>query len=181
MLPRINFVVRTAGAPSDHLEAVRAVLRAVDPSVGLDVSPLRSGMALAFLPSQAGALLMSAHAIVGLLLVGVGLFGTMAFSVAQRTREIGVRIALGATRATVVRMVAVESAWLVGVGGAVGGIIAWFAARPLAAFLVPGLSPNDPVTFTLVAIVMALTGVAAMWSPVRRAVGISPVTALKAE
>lgn len=179
--PRIDFVVRTAGAPVGQIEAVRAALRALDSSVGLDVSPLRSNMALAFLPSQAGALLMSAAGSVGLLLVAVGLFGMMAFSVAQRTREIGVRMALGATRAIVVRMVVVECAWLLGIGVVVGGTMAWFAAAPLAAFLVPGLSPTDPLTFVLAVIAIALTGIAATWSPARRAAAISPAVSLKAE
>jgi predicted permease len=178
---RIDFVARVAGVPASHLAAVRAALRGMDSSVGLDVSPLRSSMTLAFLPSQAGAALMSAAGGLGLLLVAVGLFGTMTFSVAQRTREIGVRMALGATRALVVRMVVLECAGLVGAGSVVGAVVAWFAARPLAAFLVPGLSPNDPTTFALVVPVIALTSLAATWSPARRAARINPVVSLNAE
>ncbi len=179
--PRIDFVVRTMDAPSGRLAAVGAALRARDAAVGLDVSTLRSAMTLAFLPSQVGAALMSAAGGLGLLLVASGLFGTMAFSVAQRTREIGVRMALGATHALVVRMVIAECAWLLGAGILVGSLMAWFAARPLAAFLGPGLSPNDPVTFALVLVVILLTGLAATWVPARRAAGINPAVALKAE
>jgi len=105
----------------------------------------------------------------------------MAFSITQRTREIGVRMAIGATRTTIVRMVVADCAWLLVVGTALGSAAAWFITPPLSAFLVPGLSPNDPLSFAVVFVVMALTGLVATWTPARRAAAIDPAISLRAE
>ncbi len=118
----VHFVLRASGDPSAQLKAVQAALRAVDSAVGLDVSPLRAKMGLAFLPSQIGAALMSVAGGLALLLVATGLFGTMAFAVTRRTREIGLRLAIGATQGSVVRMVLTDSIRLLALG--------WRPARP---------------------------------------------------
>jgi ABC-type antimicrobial peptide transport system permease subunit len=177
----VNFVLRSTGAPSAHLKAVQAALRAVDSGVGLDVSTLRSKMGLAFLPSQVGAALMSVAGGLALLLVATGLFGTMAFAVTRRTREIGLRLAIGATRGDVVRLVLTDSIRLLAIGLAAGAALASFVAQPLSAFLVPGLTPTDPLTFTLVFVVMLTTAAVATWIPARRAAAIDPMISLRNE
>jgi predicted permease len=177
----VHFVLRAAGDPSAQLKAVQAALRSVDSAVGLDVSPLRAKMGLAFLPSQIGAALMSVAGGLALLLVATGLFGTMAFAVTRRTREIGLRLAIGATKGNVVRMVLADSTRLLVIGLAAGAAIAWFVTRPLAAFLVPGLTPTDPMTFALVFVVMLTTAAVATWIPARRAAAIDPMMSLRQE
>ena len=177
----VNFVMRTAGPPASQIKAVHAALRGIDSSVGVDVSTLRDGMGLAFLPSQIGAALMSSAGALALLLVATGLFGTMAFAVTRRTREIGVRLAIGATSGSVIRLVVADAIRLLAIGLTAGAAVAWFVTAPLAAFLVPGLTPADPLTFGVVLILMVATGALATWIPARRAAGIEPVTALRVE
>ena len=105
----------------------------------------------------------------------------MAYSVTRRTREIGVRVAIGASRADISRMVLRDSARLTVTGSAIGLVAAYFVMRPLAVFLVPGLRADDPLNFGAVAGVMILTGMAAAWGPMRRALAIDPNAALRNE
>lgn len=127
-------------------------------------------MGLAFLPSQVGAILLGSIGVLGLLLAAIGLYGVMDYSVVRRTREIGIRISVGATRSDVSRMVLVECARLVVTGSAIGLFIALFLTKSLAIFLVPGLRNVDPITFLAVIFVTILTGMFAAWGPVRRSI-----------
>jgi ABC-type antimicrobial peptide transport system permease subunit len=115
-----------------------------------------------------------------LFLVAVGLYGIVAYSVASRTWEIGVRIALGAEPADARRMVMRQGFVLVTVGVAVALPLAWAAMRLLEGFLVGGTA-NDPVAFLLVALMFALVTLAATWIPARRASRVDPMVALRAE
>jgi putative ABC transport system permease protein len=178
---RIQFVLRSAIPPQTQLEAVRRVLREREPAAGLDVSTMESSIGLAFLPSQVGAAMMGLVGILGLLLTAVGLYGTMAYAVARRTHEIGVRMAMGATRRDIARMILFDSARLVVAGSAIGLVIALFVTRPLAMFLVPGLQPADPVSFMVVLVVLGATGTIASWGPVRHALAIDPLRSLRYE
>jgi ABC-type antimicrobial peptide transport system permease subunit len=148
---------------------------------GTEVDTMFSSIGLAFLPSQVGAVLMGSTGALGLLLAMIGLYGVMVYSVTRRTREIAVRVAIGATRVDISRMVLGDSARLTLIGSATGIFIAFFITRPLAVFLVPGLTPGDPVNFAVVLLVMILTGLAASWGPVRRAMAIDPNVALRDE
>jgi hypothetical protein len=179
--PRIQFVVRSAIPPPLQLTPVRQALRRTEPGAGIEVNTMYSSIGLAFLPSQIGAALMGGVGVLGLLLAAIGLYGVMAYSVARRTREIGIRIAVGASRAAISRMVLLESARLVVMGVAPGLLITLFITRPLALFLVPGLSPSDPLTFTLVVFVLAATAAVASLGPLRRAVTIDPAASLRYE
>ena len=179
--PRLQFVLRTATPPAVQLGAVRQVLRDLEPSAGLDVATLFSSIGLAFLPSQVGAVLMGSVGLLGLLLVVIGLYGVLAYSVARRTREIGIRIAIGATGSQVSRMILLEAARLLIVGSVTGCIVALLVTRPLSMFLVPGLSPSDPTAFASVIVVLVGAGLLASLGPVRRALAIDPMRCLRYE
>jgi ABC-type antimicrobial peptide transport system permease subunit len=105
----------------------------------------------------------------------------MVYMVARRTPEIGVRMAIGAARGDISRMVLTDAARLLAMGTAIGLFVAVFVTRPLAMFLVPGLTPSDPVTFAAVVLVLAATGLASAWGPVRRAAAIDPMRCLRYE
>ena len=133
------------------------------------------------LPSQVGAVMLGALGLLGLGLAAVGLYGVIAYSVARRTREIGIRMAVGAGRPSIVRLVLGEAVWLVGVGAALGMAAALLLTRPLAALLVPGVTPADPVSYVAVLIVLTVTAVLACAAPIIRALNVTPTRALRAE
>jgi predicted permease len=179
--PRLQFVLRSATPPATQLQTVRAALRRVEPNAGLEVETLYSSIGLAFLPSQVGAALLGGIGVLGLMLATVGLYGVMVYSVSRRTREIGVRLALGADRRDIAFMVLASAARLIMIGSAAGLLCAFFLVKPLAMFLVPGLHPGDPVTFVAVAALLAVTGLAAAWGPARRAAAVDPMASLRYE
>ena len=179
--PKVQFVMRSATPPITQLEPVRRALRRVEPMAGLEVQTLYSSIGLAFLPSQVGAVLLGSMGVLGLLLAAIGLYGVMVFMVARRTREIGVRMAIGASRGDITGMVLWDAGKLLVLGSAIGLFIAAFVMKPLAMFLVAGLTPGDPVTFLAVGVVLVLIGVVASWGPVRRALAIDPMTSLRYE
>lgn len=177
--PRIQFVMRSALPPVTQLGPVKRALRAVEPGAGTEVATLFSSIGLAFLPSQVGALFLGSVGFLGLLLAAIGVYGVMVYSVASRTREIGVRTALGASRTQIGAMVLREAMVLVVAGSAVGLFVAWFVTKPLTLFLVPGLEPGDSVSFVAVALVLCVTGLLATWGPIRRALSTEPLRALR--
>jgi putative ABC transport system permease protein len=179
--PQIQFVLRSATPPATQLAAVRRTLRQVEPGAGIAAGTLYSSIGLAFLPSQIGAALMGGAGITGLLLAAIGLYGVTAYSVASRTREIGIRIAIGSTRAGIGRLVLMESAKLLLVGLGVGLLIAFFVTKPLAVFFVPGLGAGDPWSFAAVVGVLTATGIVATLGPLLRAVRVDPASSLRYE
>jgi len=111
----------------------------------------------------------------------VGLYGVVAFSVGRRTGEIGIRMALGASRGAVWRLVLADAAALVGAGMVAGLLVAGLVTRLLAAFLVPDLSAGDPISFLATAALLGVVGLIAAWVPARRAVSIDPSIALRTD
>jgi predicted permease len=177
----VQWMVSTEAEPAALVNAVRGRLTAIDDSASIEVRPMRSAMGMAMLPSQAGGALLGAMGALGLALTGIGVYGVLAFSVARRVREIGLRVALGAGPAPVIRLVLRECASLIGIGLAVGLLIAVFITKPLAAFLVPDVSTTDPVTYAAVALLLLVAGVAASIIPARRALRVDPMVALRYE
>jgi putative ABC transport system permease protein len=123
-------------------------------------------------------LLMTIFAAIGVLLAAIGLFGMQSFAVAQRTREIGVRVALGARPADVIRMVLRDGAVLGSCGLAIGAAAALIATRALASMLF-GVTPADPVTYGAIAIVVATVTLVASYVPARRAASVDPVIVMR--
>ena len=178
---RVQLIARVTGPPAVAVPSVRAALRNVDPAAGVMVEPMTASLAMAMLPSQIGATMLGSLGLLGLGLSAIGLYGVIAYSVTRRRREIGIRMAVGAGRANIVRLVLAEAVWLVGLGATVGVVAALLLTRPLAAFLVPGVSPADPVSYAAVLLVLTLTALAASAVPVMRAIGVSPTRALRAD
>ncbi len=176
---RVQFVLRSSTPPALHVAAVRAALRRVEPSAGAKVEPLFASIGLAFFPSQVGAALFGAIGLLTLALAAVGLYGMMAFSVARQTQEIGIRLAIGATRSDIAHMVLRDAVLLVALGSAVGLGVALFVMRPLAMFLVANLTPADPLSLGVVILVLLATTLAAAWGPVRRAASVDPAMTLR--
>lgn len=179
--PRLQFVARSVTPPAAQLAAVRQALRQAEPAAGLEVETMFSAIGFAFLPSQVGAVLMGSIGVLGLVLAVIGLYGVLAYSVARRTREIGIRIAIGASPRHVSAMVLRDFARLLITGIAIGLAISLLVTRPLSMFFVPGLTASDPVSFAAVIGVLALTGVLAAWNPLRRALGVDPLQCLRCD
>ena len=125
-------------------------------------------------------LLLGLFGLLGLVISAVGLYGVMAYVVSQRTREIGVRMALGATQSKVVAMVFTNASALLGAGLVIGGMGAWYLSATARAFLF-GLEPNDPRAFAAALVSLSLAGALASIVPARRAARVDPVVALRAE
>jgi predicted permease len=179
--PRIQFVTKSVTPPAAQLMAVRQALRRAEPAAGLEVETMFSAIGFAFLPSQVGAVLMGSIGALGLLLAIIGLYGVLAYSVARRTREIGIRMAIGASPRDVSVMVLGEFARLLITGISIGVGIALIVTRPLSMFFVPGLSASDPASFGAVIAILGLTGLLAALGPVRRAWGVDPLQCLRYE
>jgi predicted permease len=173
--------VRGRMEPGATLAAVRRELAALDPNMALEQAmPLSQLIGLTLLPQRIAAIAMGTFGIVGLLLAAIGIYGLLAFHVGSRTREIGIRMALGAPVADVIRLVLRYSLRLTLMGTAVG-LLAAFAATRLLASLLYGVTPLDPVTFALAALLLVLTALLASYVPARRAARVDPTVALRAE
>jgi putative ABC transport system permease protein len=132
------------------------------------------------MPQRMGAMLLGFFSAVALLLAVIGIYGVAAYVAAQRTREIGIRLALGATRREIGRLVVRQGASPVAAGVVAGLGLALWAGR-LAGALLYDVSPRDPLTFVAVAAILALAGIAATYVPARRAARVDPVAALRHE
>ncbi|HEU0120287.1 MAG TPA: ADOP family duplicated permease [Bryobacteraceae bacterium] len=177
----VNIMVRAGVDPETLVRPLLQSMTRLDGSSAVEVKPMRRAMGMALLPSRIGAVLLGFMGLLGLALTGIGLYGLMAYSVARRIREIGLRIALGAAPGRVLRLVFGEGAWMVGVGLALGLAASYFATRPLAAYFVEQLSTADPFTYILVPALMAVTGWLACARPARRALRVEPMEALRYE
>jgi len=179
----INYVVRTAGDPASAVGEVRASLHAIDPQLVL-IQPFTMDQIIAQSPSvflrRYPSYLIGSFAALALILAMIGLYGLVSYSVSQRTRELGIRIALGAQQNDVMRLVLGEGARLT-VLGLVFGLLAALGLTQLMRSLLFGVSALDPVTFASVAVVLALVAVVACCIPARRAMRTDPAAALRYE
>jgi predicted permease len=173
--------VRTGGPAAPMATGVREAVRIAFPQAQVEVTTMEATVASSTLPNQIGAALLGAMGALGLVLATVGLYGVLAYAVSRRAREIGVRIALGASTAEVLRIVVGQAMELVGTGVAMGLALALLATRPLTGFLSAGISVIDPTTLVLVAGMLGLTGLAAAFVPAMRAIRVDPMQALRGE
>jgi putative ABC transport system permease protein len=174
-------VTRISGGKDSVAAALRQIVVSVDPDqpigsvrtmdeiIGMNVADRRQQIAL-----------LASFAVLAVMLASIGLYGVLAYAVAQRTREIGLRLALGATTASVLRMVLGRGAALTGIGLAIGGALAWAAARTMASVL-RGVTPGDPATYAAVVGMLATIGLVASYLPARRAARLDPSEVLRSD
>ncbi|HYW41403.1 MAG TPA: FtsX-like permease family protein [Bryobacteraceae bacterium] len=182
-VPAFNaqLLVRVAGNAAQWIEPLRTALREVDPAAAVEVRPMEEAVAGALFPMRVAAAFVGALSGVGLMLTLVGLYASVSYAVSRRTRDFGIRAALGASRRDIV-WTALGDALAVVTCGAFAGIpLAVAALRPLAGLLPEGVDPWEPACFAAVVLVLVGTGAAAAWIPSRRAGSVSPSIALRQE
>jgi putative ABC transport system permease protein len=171
------FLVR-GPAPSALTGLVKQAIAEVDPEIDIHFSVLKTRIDESLVRERLMALLSSGFGLLAALLSTIGVYGVMSYTVARRQNEIGIRLALGATRGRVMRMVVREAAVLLVIGLAAGVGLAFGATR-FAATLLFGLAPNDPLTMALALGALAIVGLAAAYLPALRAARLEPVSALR--
>jgi ABC-type antimicrobial peptide transport system permease subunit len=189
----LAFYVRTRGDPESVLSTLRAQTRAIDPNVTVfDAAPLREFIGASLYPQKIAASLMAIMGALALLLAGVGLYSAMAYSVVQRTQEIGVRMALGARPSNVLLMVVRQGLSLTGVGLVVGAALAFAMARMAASVgftnsamgattkVLQG-SAADPLIYIGAVVFLSAVAALAAYFPARRAASVEPMKALRTE
>jgi putative ABC transport system permease protein len=174
----MSVTIRTQGEPMALAPAVRDAVWSVDPDQPIwEVMPITERMAGSASRTRFNAVLVLVFAGTALLLASLGLYGVMAHTVRQRERELGVRLALGASPAAVMRMVVARGMLLVAAGLAAGLVVGWWLASLLESLLF-GVSASDPATFVAALGTLALVGALSTWLPARRALGLDPAETL---
>jgi predicted permease len=180
-LPMLNFLVRAAGDPARMLPILAAAGRDVEPDLRVvQTTTMAEHLSLSRLPSQIAAFLLSAFAVMAVALAFVGLYGMVRYTVAMRTREVGIRMALGAEAAVVTRLLAARGLRLVLLGSAIGVTASLLVARLLATLLYGGAA-FDPIAFAGAPLVLGAAAWLAAYLPARRASRVDPLSALRSE
>jgi len=179
--PSPYFAVRARGGPAELLPAVRNAVRDVDSAAFVDnVATMEGVVSNSLARQRLFALMLGAFALIAAALAAIGIYGVVAHSVSRRTREIGVRMALGADRGSVIRMVLRQSVALTAVGLGLGLAVALVVSRYLERLLF-GLTPFDAMTFAGVSVAFLLVSLVASWLPAYRAASIGPLPALRSQ
>ena len=179
--PPGQIVLRTAGEPTAIAAAVRDRIRAIDPMVPIsDVRSMEELIATSVATPRFHLLLLGALSLSALLLATIGIYGLLAFSVALRTRELGVRSALGASRSAISGMILKEGLRLTSAGIAIGLLAAFLATRSLEALLFQ-VEPSDPLTFAGISVLLLAVAMLACYVPARRAAQVDPLVALRTD
>ena len=173
--------LRTKDDPAALIPTLRSEVAALDASMPLsDVRTMEQHLGTALLPARLSGVVLGIFGVLGLVLAALGTYGVMAYSVAQRTREIGIRMAIGAAPTDVVRLVMRQGMTLVGIGIVIGMAGAFGASRVIRGVLYGG-GENDPLTFIAVPLVLSAVAMLAIWIPARRAAALDPLVALRQE
>jgi putative ABC transport system permease protein len=178
---QMSLVVRTAGDPVQVVSAVQSELRALDAGQPLfNVRTLDRVVRESVAPQRVATAMMGIFAVISLLLAAIGIYAVMSYAVAQRTHEIGVRLALGAQPADILRMIVRQGMLLTAAGLALGLAASLLLTKQMTAILY-NVTPHDPLTFGAIAALLALVALAANYFPARRATKVDPMTALRYE
>jgi macrolide transport system ATP-binding/permease protein len=180
--PQVTLHLRTAGDPTAMASAIRDAVRAINPD--MPVFSVRSMEAFydarAMLGPRVTMQMVTTTGLMGLLLAVIGLYGVVAYAVSRRTREIGIRMAIGANPGDVLRMVLKQGMVFTAIGLGAGLTMGFFASRAVAGFVI-GVSSHDPAIFLGVPLILVVAMIAACWLPARRAARIDPTIALRQE
>jgi predicted permease len=177
----IRLAIRVAGEPARALPAIRHIVQSLDPNVPIgEDMPMSEQVNLEYMPILLAQRVTSFCGLLALCLSAMGLYSILAFAVRTRTREIGIRMALGARRQDVLRLVVGQGTILALIGVATGTIAALLSMRLLASLLF-GVKTTDPVTYACVTVLLFLVACAACYFPARRAASIDPMQALRTE
>jgi predicted permease len=176
-----TLVVHTAGNPAALSESVRRQVYALDPNIAIyNEETMEEHVRTAFFLPRLAATLFGVFGIIGLVLAAVGLYGVMSYAVSRRTREIGIRMALGARGGAVAGLIVRQGMVLAVIAMVLGWPAAWMLSKLASSFLY-GIQPHDLLTFTVVPLFLAGIALVACWLPARRAASIDPVKALRTE
>ena len=177
--PTANVLVKSKGGATEAIGALRAAVGAIDPNLPLfGVMTLDAATSISLVPVKLAASLTAALGVLALVLGTLGLFGVMSYLVRQRTREIGIRMALGAHSAAVTALITRQGMLWTAVGLALGLSGAFGAARLISGFLY-GIGAADPITFGVITVLITTTAFVACYVPARRASHIDPLVALR--
>ena len=176
-----EFVVHTRGNPASLAPTVRSIVASLDPDLPVaDVRSFDEVVSRSVAPQRFEAVLLSVFSGLGLLLATVGIYGVLSYSTSRRTAEIGLRVALGASRSNILRMTVGQGMRPALLGIVMGGLAAWWISRYMATLLF-GVKPFDAVTYWAVAVILSVTALAACYLPGRHAMHIDPAVALRVE
>jgi predicted permease len=178
--PDMELHVRTAGDSRDLLPVIVQQAHALDPELPLETTTIEEHLGFSLLPQRLGAIVLGAFGVIGAALAALGLYGVMSYLVSQRTAEIGIRMALGASEADVRRMVVGRGMVLAALGLGLGLGGALFAGRLIETFLL-GVSPRDPLILGAMLVLFSSVALAASWLPAARAARLDPMRALRSE
>jgi putative ABC transport system permease protein len=177
----MSLLVRAAGEPSSIVAAVRGQVQSLEKNLPVsNPMPMREWIGNSLYAARMGALLLGVFAALALVLASIGLYGVMSFAVSQRTRELGIRMALGAQAKDVFNLVLRQGMGLIVCGLVLGLGVSVAVTRLLTSFLY-GISPTDGITFAAIPIVLAIVAGLACCIPARRATNVDPLVALKYE
>jgi putative ABC transport system permease protein len=179
--PLATVAVRTSGRPEAVISAVRSQVQSLDTNLALtQIQTIEEVIGQGLWAPRMGAALLAVFGGLALVLAIIGVYGVLSYSVNQQTREIGIRMAMGAQTGRVLRLVVGQGMRLAGAGLVLGLLVAFAAMRVLGSLLF-GVSAHDPLTFGAVSLVLAIAAVLACYIPARRATKVDPIIALRYE
>jgi len=177
----MSIVARSSMPPADVLRRIQQAVYSIDPMLPFfQADSLEDHLSLPLLPARIAAVMLGGFGVLAVILAATGVYGMLAYAVSKRTREIGIRVAIGATRGNVLSLVLRRALVIVGAASVLGALLALAVGRYFSPVLY-GVSPRDPVTYALALLLMTTIGVLACFVPARRALRIEAAIALREE